>query len=131
MAKKQTVRIENWQINNAGAWGNARLQGQVYGHENFKDGEQVTTSAIRINGAPNYVETENTLYLLGEPMAAPLTHMQAQAVAVVKQALIDDVSKDDGSILAQYMGPTLVAEAAETTAKAAIQALIKSKLLVQ
>lgn len=123
--KKATARLENWKIEGD------RAHGKAYGREGFPEGWEVRTSAIVVNGAPNYVETKNTIYLLGEPMAQPLSGIQNQAMIVVKQALLDDVTKDGGSLLAEYMGPTLVAEAAEGTAKCAIRALIAAGLLVQ
>lgn len=69
------MRLENWYI----VWANdedylapelrhKRVQGQVYGHENFKDGTFIITSALmEINLGEMYVKTMNSCYDLGTP----------------------------------------------------------------
>lgn len=42
------------------------LHGDAYGHPEFPDGDSITTSPIK-NSIKNLVETENTVYELGEP----------------------------------------------------------------
>lgn len=108
MARKKNVFVlENWKFEDG------LLSGSVDGLP-IMPGLHVMT-----NGCPNYIETTHQLYLLGEPAAKPLTGIQAQAVAVVCQALLTDI-----------MGAEAVREAAEGTAKAAIHALIGAGLLV-
>jgi hypothetical protein len=59
---KQTVRLERW------TFVKGRLQGYVYGHPRFADGEFVTTSTVM--SAPdsvkdgNTIQTKNTEYQL-------------------------------------------------------------------
>lgn len=45
-----------------------RLQGKVYGHEMFDDGDGVSTSTVqKLDLKNNIAETKNTVYELGEP----------------------------------------------------------------
>ena len=91
MAAKKVVRIENWKIVDAdeagrGVQGQKFLVGNAVDHPNFPEGAAATSSVITHSAAPTYVETLNTLYLLGEPAEKPLTPVQGQALAVIKKA---------------------------------------------
>jgi hypothetical protein len=67
--------IENWSI----LWSKGedylapelrhkQAQGTVYGHDHFKDGTHVITSALmEINLDEKYIKTMNSCYELGEP----------------------------------------------------------------
>ncbi len=67
------VRIENWELVAAPEnpyqapeiWP-LRLQGEVYGHDRFEDGESITTSRI-VHAEGKFVRTNNNEYILGEP----------------------------------------------------------------
>lgn len=74
---KPLVRLENWAYLE---YGFPRLQGDAYGHPNHPDGKEVWTSRILkadgvdsarplLLGPGTKVETENTVYVLGERYA--------------------------------------------------------------
>ena len=55
------ARIENWILSND------RLSGNVTGHPEFKDGEFVHTSMVKVFMASiGYAITNNTIYILGK-----------------------------------------------------------------
>ena len=58
--EKIKARLENWSH-----YVFYTLQGNVYGHPNFQDGQEVVTSAIKVANFPSSVETFNTVYQLG------------------------------------------------------------------
>jgi len=61
--KKPKVCLNDW----AYTWG-GRLSGRVTGHPNHQDGELVfTTKAIAFDPEGNWIETKNTVYILGVP----------------------------------------------------------------
>lgn len=61
--EKPTVRIENWE--EQCLFGFSILKGNVYGHPKCPDGQLVWTSKIVSEDFPYSVETENTIYVLG------------------------------------------------------------------
>ena len=73
----KTARLENWSIvaaneltvYEAPELQRYKLQGDVYGHPGFEDGEFITTSTIMSEDVKKYgtVETRNTSYELGTP----------------------------------------------------------------
>jgi hypothetical protein len=70
------ARLENWSvITNATPYTapeaiKAQLHGNVYGHERFDDGDEVTTSSLTsLSYAKRTALTQNTHYTLGEPDA--------------------------------------------------------------
>ncbi len=68
-------KLENWSIVRdesnpflAPELRNVVLQGEVYGHKNFEDGVNVSTSSLEeINVESRIAQTRNTTYELGEP----------------------------------------------------------------
>lgn len=73
---KPEVRLEQWSI--SGLWPGwqapngsqpdyleIKLNGEVYGHDRFDDGERVSSSVI-LNVQGRKIETHNTIYILGE-----------------------------------------------------------------
>ena len=59
---KPQVRIENWYILYS------KVYGEFYGHPKMSEGESNCTSdLIVLDIISNYVETENTRYILGRP----------------------------------------------------------------
>lgn len=63
------ARLENWSVVTKDPYTPpefARIEGEVYGHPRFNDGELVALSRVQeVNG--NIVKTRNTTYILGEP----------------------------------------------------------------
>ncbi len=74
MTTKPEVRIENWSVDGAGSLYTPpehmalTLVGRVYGHPHRTDGKLTRTSLIKgkVEGFPWKVETQNTIYILGE-----------------------------------------------------------------
>lgn len=59
VAKKPQARLENWRMTLGG-----RLDGNVYGHPHFTDGERVLTGFV-LTITSTTAETANTKYVLG------------------------------------------------------------------
>jgi len=74
MTTKPEVRIENWRVDGTGSPYTPpehmalTLVGRVYGHPYYADGRKTRTSLIKgkVEGFPWKVETQNTIYILGE-----------------------------------------------------------------
>lgn len=135
MAAKKVVRIENWKIVDAdeagrGVQGQKFLVGNAVDHPNFPEVTAVPSSVITHSAAPTYVETLNTLYLLGEPAEKPLTPVQGQALAVIKKAAMYEIENNSDLI---KPGSTLYQMAeggASDASNRILRALIDAKLLV-
>lgn len=124
MSKKPVVHIEQWSITNG------VLVGIALDHPKFPPASEIYSTGIIKDANPTYVETKNSLYILGEPQrpkVAPLTAIQNQALAVVKKALLGGANSGP---LAEIFRKE-VEEGANSAAQAAIRALIDAKLLVQ
>lgn len=126
----KTSKVDDWQIVDAEHAG-------VLAHDpNHRfligtfEGYPIRTSYIVHNGAPNYVETANSVYPLGTPHAdeKPLTPIQNQAVAVVKKSIVETIA---GSAPLEPFSKALLEDSAQTTAHIVIHALAKAHLLVQ
>ena len=78
------VYIENWYITrrlltkySAPETGFMTLSGEVYGHPNFIDGEQVITSRLKeLNIQVNKAKTSYTEYTLGNPAEDFLVYLK-------------------------------------------------------
>lgn len=128
--KKPVYRMENWWISGSPD-GTARLRGNVQGHPNIPEQAPATTSIIVLDRSPTLVETNNSVYILGEPYAEPApaipyTARQSQAVQVAKAALVDYVK--DGFVT-QFLPQEVVEDTANSTAICAVDALIKAGLI--
>lgn len=135
MAAKKVVRIENWKIVDAdeagrGVQGQKFLVGNAVDHPNFPEGAAVTSSVITHSATPTYVETLNTLYLLGEPAEKSLTQVQAQAREVIYMAAMDTLNSHDSLIKPGSPLYAIAAEGANETTRRILHALIDAKLLV-
>lgn len=65
MKSKQKARLENW-LTFKGIDGKLHMQGKVYGHPRFDDGEFIYTSEIvKVDTIKKIAETLNTHYTLG------------------------------------------------------------------
>lgn len=126
------LKIEDWTIVTAAEAGVVTDDSSKRFVIGTYENAPVRTSYIVHNGAPHYVETNNSIYGLGEPRKlppepAPLTPMQNQAVAVAKKTIVDEVSK--GGDLGP-LGRRMLDDSAQATAFIVVQALIKAHLLV-
>ena len=125
MMKKPIVRIENWHLEVR--VDGTRLFGEAENHPQWGCNPIVSSPIVK-DGTPTYVETKNTLYLLGEPFKQPRhTSRQREAIEVIKQAFITD------RILSEIISPEVKswAEAfANDDAEIAVRALTNAGLLV-
>lgn len=123
--------ISNWQIVDGTRAGVCTFDPDARFVIGTYKGLPIRTSQVVHNGAPNYVETCNSIYPLGMPYKAPeapLTPKKGQAVAVVKQALIDGATRDD-DLIVKMLGEERVNAAAQDSAKDVVRALMKAGLL--
>jgi len=60
------------------------LHGEVYGHPNFEDGNIITTSVIKASNY-NFVETQHTVYELGEADVSYLLWCEENGIKVDKE----------------------------------------------
>lgn len=61
--KKPKAQLNNWLYVFGG-----KLAGVVFNHPEFQDGaEIITTKAIAFDPEGNWIETQNTVYILGVP----------------------------------------------------------------
>ena len=60
------------------------LHGEAHGHPEFPDGQTVTTSPIKASDK-NLVETENTVYELGDADVSYLLWCEAEGIEVDKE----------------------------------------------
>jgi hypothetical protein len=79
-------RIENWSISTdnsnsflAPELRSRYLNGQVFGHSRFKDGVNVSTSALQeLDMKSKIARTHNTVYELGEPSQQYVEWLRSQ-----------------------------------------------------
>ena len=60
------------------------LHGEAYGHPRFADGEVITTSPIRAT-IKNLVETNNTVYELGEADVSYVLWCESEGITIDKE----------------------------------------------
>lgn len=123
-------KIENWKI--VGVEEVNVLNGET-GHRfvvGTYEGRDIRTSYIVHDGSPNYVETCNSIYGLGEP-ASTLTPIQNQAVAVAKKAIVDAVKADKSFEAFGSLGSVMLEDSAQVTAHVIVKALAQAALLVK
>lgn len=85
MQVKPVVKLEEWAVVTTSdeftppEMQSISLNGKVYGHPRFQDGEIVTTSSIH-NVKGKRVATQNTIYELGEPCKDWLKWMEEAGI---------------------------------------------------